>query len=88
MSTFREALTAHINGTYGYRRMGEYRPEQITDVDVWWSAGEDGTDDYGDPRLRLPELEITVTMDTGEREKTDPGWALETLMKLALGIDL
>jgi hypothetical protein len=89
MSSFAERLVGHLNDRQRrYQGMGCYTESQIKDIDVQWYEGEDTTDDWGDPRLRLPTLEVIVTMYDNERIQADPGWCLEQMMRQALGLEL
>lgn len=90
MSSFAEALADHLNWqAQRYVQVdGPLRPEDITDITVRWSEGEQGTDDYGDEYTRLPELSVSVEVIGPLRLQADPAWCIENLMRSALGLEL
>lgn len=85
VSPFREKLAEHLTGRWTALGSPEqWSPQDITDVQVSWSEGDQGTDDYGDEYIRLPYLEIYVEGIGGRRTAADPGWVIAELMKQAL----
>lgn len=86
MSTFKERLAGHIN-LENNRRGATSAPvheNDITDVEVRWNEGEQTTDYAGDDVLRLPELQVVVTVNETEGWYVDPAWFLTEVARLAL----
>jgi hypothetical protein len=86
---FKQALADHLTGRWApFGNTVEWKAADITGIDVNWSDGEQGTDDYGDEFIRQPYLEIYVSGTEGRRTQADTGWCIETLMRQACGLDL
>lgn len=88
-TSFAVALADHLSGRWApLGHPDHWEAADITGIDVQWGDGEDSTDDYGDPTLRLPYLEVFVNGHGGRRTKAETGWCIENLMRQALGLDL
>lgn len=92
--TFAEAICDHLAERDRYRlgyRRSDLLPDAITDVDVRWDSGESHDPTYDRPNSP-PSFEISVSfrMENASTltKQVEPGWAVENLMRLALGLEV